>query len=311
MSPLMGWATLFGVSLGVGLWSLAALLPRLSRPSLRDRVAPYVVDVSEGARTLLARRTTEPLSLFGAMLAPSLARARVLLDRILGGSATIELRLRQAGSRRSVDEFRSSQVLWALVGAGTGAALAGIMAVSGGQLGLGVVVVLVGAAAGVVGRDYLLQRRAGSRLARMRGELPTVLEFLTLSLSAGEGILDAIRRVGMASGGELATELARVSAAVNTGLPLAESLARLAGDISLPPLTRAIDQIVGALDRGTPLADVLRAQAQDARENTKRELLEQAGKKEVAMLVPLVFLILPLTIVFAIFPGIAVLRVGL
>jgi tight adherence protein C len=55
---------------------------------------------------------------------------------------------------------------------------------------------------------------------------------------------------------------------------------------------------------------VLQAQAQDAREESKRELLELAGKKEVAMLFPLVFLILPITIAFAIFPGIFVLQVG-
>jgi len=64
------------------------------------------------------------------------------------------------------------------------------------------------------------------------------------------------------------------------------------------------------LERGTPLAEVLRAQAQDARDEAKRELLEVAGKKEVAMLVPLVFLILPITVIFAIFPGIAVLQMG-
>ncbi|MDQ1581930.1 MAG: tight adherence protein, partial [Microbacteriaceae bacterium] len=66
----------------------------------------------------------------------------------------------------------------------------------------------------------------------------------------------------------------------------------------------------GALERGTPLAEVLRAQAQDARDETKRALIELAGKKEVAMLVPLVFLILPVTVLFAIFPGIFVLQAG-
>jgi len=55
---------------------------------------------------------------------------------------------------------------------------------------------------------------------------------------------------------------------------------------------------------------VLRAQAQDAREAAKRGLLEVAGKKEVAMLVPVVFLILPMTILFAVFPGIFVLQAG-
>ncbi|HEY5230314.1 MAG TPA: type II secretion system F family protein, partial [Galbitalea sp.] len=159
-------------------------------------------------------------------------------------------------------------------------------------------------------RDYLLQRAASARIGRMTKELPTVLEFLTLSLSAGEGILDAIRRIGAISSGELAAELSTVTSSVSTGLPLGESLERLSTALQLPPLTRAVEQINGALERGTPLAEVLRAQAQDARENAKRELLELSGKKEVAMLVPLVFLILPITIAIAIFPGLFVLQLG-
>ena len=55
---------------------------------------------------------------------------------------------------------------------------------------------------------------------------------------------------------------------------------------------------------------MLRAQAQDARETTRRELMELAGKKEVAMMAP-VFLILPTTVMFALFPGLAALRMGL
>jgi tight adherence protein C len=99
-------------------------------------------------------------------------------------------------------------------------------------------------------------------------------------------------------------------ASVNTGLPFGETLATLASDLELPAFTRCVEQLVGALERGTPLAEVLRAQAQDARNDAKRELLEVAGKKEVAMLFPLVFLILPVTIAFAIFPGIFVLQAG-
>jgi tight adherence protein C len=147
-------------------------------------------------------------------------------------------------------------------------------------------------------------------MTRMTAELPVVLEFLTLSLSAGEGILDSIRRIATTSRGELAAELGGVVAAVNSGAALAESLQRLADGIRLPALSRCVDQVVGALERGTPLAEVLRAQAQDAREQSKRDLLELAGKKEVAMMIPLVFLILPVTILFAVFPGIFVLQVG-
>lgn len=39
--------------------------------------------------------------------------------------------------------------------------------------------------------------------------------------------------------------------------------------------------------------------------------MEAGGRKEVLMMIPVVFLILPVTVAFAVFPGLAVLRVGL
>ncbi|TXN31301.1 type II secretion system F family protein [Lacisediminihabitans profunda] len=311
LTSLGGWAVLAGTALGVGLWSLVSLVPRLGRPRLADRVAPYLVDVAPGARELLGRRSADPLPVFWALLAPIAAGARRALGSLVGGSVTIQLRLRQSGSGLSVEAFRSRELGWALGGAVAGVFAA--LAIGRAQSPPAVVyaIIVVGSAiGGVLLRDFLLQRAARLRLQRLSSELPTVLEFLTLSLSAGEGILDAIRRVARVSHGELAAEFGAVVAAVNTGLPLGESLAALAEGVRLPALTRCVEQITGALDRGTPLSEVLRAQAQDSRDEAKRELLEVAGKKEVAMLVPLVFLILPVTIVFAIFPGIFVLQLG-
>lgn len=304
-------AIVCGLALGLGLWLLVGMAPRMSRPSLTTRVAPYVVDVSADARDLLDRRTADPLPVFGAILDPIASRARRAITPLLGGNDVIAIRLRQSGLAMSVDEFRTRQLVWA-------AAAAAIAIVVGFAVGsiqnipiaAPAALVIVAAIGGFVARDYLLQRAASARVARMTKELPTVLEFLTLSLSAGEGILDAIRRIAAISSGELAAELSTVTTNVNTGLPLGESLDRLSGALQLPPLTRAIEQINGALERGTPLAEVLRAQTQDARENAKRELLELSGKKEVAMLVPLVFLILPITIAIAIFPGLFVLQLG-
>ena len=311
VTPTLALAVVCGVALGLGLWSLIATIPRLSRPTLAARVAPYVRDVSPGARELLARRTADPLPVFGFLLDPLVSGMRHALSALLGNPESTARRLRQAGSSLAVDEFRSRQLAWGATGAAVGV-LASLAAVrsQGIPFVAQVVIVLVFAVGGVVGRDYLLQRQARARLARMAEELPTVLEFLTLSLSAGEGILDAIRRVSRVSSGELSAELAGVIADVNTGTPFADTLTRRAADLELPAFTRFTEQLTGALDRGTPLVEVLRAQAQDSRDDAKRRLLELAGKKEVAMLVPLVFLILPVTIAFAIFPGIWVLQVG-
>jgi tight adherence protein C len=150
--------------------------------------------------------------------------------------------------------------------------------------------------------DALLTHGARTRVARIEEELPTVLEFLALCLSAGEGIFDSLRRVSDVGAGELTGELRGVIVAVGTGSSLPESLAALA---------RRVDQLVAAIDRGAPLADVLHSQALDAREDAKRGLIERAGRKEIYMLVPLVFLILPLSVLFAVFPGIFMLRLGI
>jgi tight adherence protein C len=312
VTPSIAWAVVCGATLGLGLWALVSITPRLSRPRLVDRVAPYVLDVSPGARELLARRPADPLPVLGFVFAPIVEGLRRGLGALLGGPDATAHRLRQAGSTLTVERFRGRQLLWGTVGAGVGvvASIAATRATTlplVAQLGI----VAIFAASGVALRDYALQRAARARLARMASELPTVLEFLTLSLSAGEGILDATRRISRISQGELAGELGRAIADVNTGLPFADSLARIGRELDLPPFTRFVEQVVGALDRGTPIVEVLRAQAQDSRDDAKRQLLELAGKKEVAMLVPLVFLILPITVAFAIFPGILVLQTGL
>ena len=61
--------------------------------------------------------------------------------------------------------------------------------------------------------------------------------------------------------------------------------------------------MIVAVERGTPLAEVLRAQAQDVREEGRRAVMEEGGKKEIAMMIPVVFLVLPITVLFALFPG--------
>lgn len=300
-----------GVTAGLGLWMLVSTLPRIGRPRLAERVAPYVADLSAEARAMLARRPADPGPVLAALVAPTAQRLRGVLSSWLGGNDLIARRLRQAGSTASVERLRGEQLAWAAGGFVFGAALA---VAAPGFATLPAIVRItapfIAAALGAIGRDWVLQRSARRRLARISSELATVLEFLTLSLTAGEGMLDALRRVSAAGTGELPTEFGRVVATVGTGVPLATALAELRDGVDHPGLTRALDQVLGALERGAPLAAVLRAQAGDAREAAKRSIIEAAGRKEIAMLVPLIFLILPVTIAFALFPGYLVLQAG-
>jgi tight adherence protein C len=311
MSPWVALAVPIGIMLGLGLWTLVALVPRIGAPRLSSRIAPYVASVSPSARDLVRRRPTEPVTALGELLSPMAGSLGRLLSAVLGGDDSVERRLRQAGWTTPVARFRSRQLVGAALGAAIGAGLAAVLLRTTTAPPVVVATVaVVAAAAGLLAPEQLLARAARARLARMAAEYPTIVELLTLSLAAGEGVLEALRRVARVGSGELARELAVVVAEVNAGVPLAEALTRRASLIGLAPLTRTVDQLVAALDRGTPLADVLRAEAQDARDESKRALLEAAGKKEVAMLVPLVFGILPVTVLIAIWPGVLVLRMG-
>ena len=311
MTPTIGLAIAAGLTLGLGLWTLVALIPQVGARRLGDRIAPYLLDVSAEARAMRTRRTAEPGSVLAGLVAPVLERARRMLGSVLGGDASVARRLRQAGSTASVAAFRSRQLVWAGVGAAAGVLVILVLSRTVAVQPVAAVVLgVVTAAAGLLLPEQLLARRARARVARIATELPTVLEFLSLALAAGENVRDGIRRVARLGSGELSHELAGVVADVELGVPLTDSLGRMAGALELPALSRAVEQLTVALDRGSPLVDVLRAQAQDSRDDAKRTLLESAGRKEVAMLVPLVFLILPVTIVFALFPATLVLELG-
>ncbi|MGV3733505.1 MAG: type II secretion system F family protein [Microcella sp.] len=311
MTPLLGAALLAGLGLGTGLWLLISLAPRLGRPRLAARLAPYLVDVSAEARAMTTARRSDPLPVMGAVLAPLAEQGQRMLTVTLGGDQVIRSRLRQSGSAVTLAGHRTRQLLGALLGAALGLAVALAAAQNGAPLVVtAVAAVAAGGIGGIAATDALLARAARRRAARIAEEFPTVVEFLALSVAAGESILEALRRVAGTGSGELAGELDRAVQRAAAGQSLAAALAELRDDLALPAVGRLIDQVLAALDRGTPLAEVLRAHALDARDESKRRLLEAAGTREVTMLVPLVFLILPVTVLFAVWPGLMVLQLG-
>ncbi|MGH3545142.1 MAG: type II secretion system F family protein, partial [Mycobacteriales bacterium] len=163
--------------------------------------------------------------------------------------------------------------------------------------------IVVGIAAGVLMRDWWLTRQVRRREQAMMEEFPVVAELLALAVTAGESPVAALQRVCRLCRGELSVELGRALAEARAGASLIGSLQAIGVRTSLDPLARFVDGMVIALERGTPLAEVLRAQACDVREAGKRELLASGGRREIAMMFPVVFLLLPITVFFALYPG--------
>lgn len=302
-----GIGALGGAGVGIIWWRLGA-----RRTVLDDRLAPYLRPQRTASTLLRAPVVRTPFPTLERLIAPVMADGVRVVARFGSSTADVRRRLERAGRTESVEQFRAAQVVWGVLGLAGGLACAlSLAATRGAQPAPLVLLVLAAGLTGVLARDYQLSREVTARESRLLAELPTVAELLALSVSAGEGAVGALERVVRTTRGELSGELATTLADARSGTPLTIALERLADRTGLPGLARFAEGVAVAVERGTPLADVLRAQAQDVREQSRRALMESGGRKEVLMMVPVVFLILPVTVVFAAFPSLAVLRSGL
>ncbi|GAA0595296.1 pilus assembly protein TadB [Kribbella sandramycini] len=303
MSPILLGGVLGGL-FGLGLLVVVRRLPFLRKPTADDRISPYLRDLGGSEVFAGVVDSGSPFYAIVRLFGPSLRSGARRLERLLGGASSIRRRLARAGLERTVEEFRIEQLLWgtALFGAGLVVSLIAVSLGAGNPVGMLFFCALLGVL-GVLARDTYLSTQVRNRERRLLAELPTVAELLALSVAAGEGPAAALDRVARSCRGELADELKRVLAETRAGETLVRALDGLADRTGLLALSRFADGLAVALERGTPLADVLRAQAGDIREAGRRELIESGARREVAMMVPVIFLVLPVTIAFAFYPG--------
>lgn len=300
---------LLGAVAGVGAVLIYVGLPMHRKPDLNARIEPYVRDAPLPSRLLST--PTDRLDV-NQVLAPVLRRLGHVVDQLLGGATSVRTRLERAGQPPDLEGFRAQQALWGLGAMLVGGCYVSLSYVGGdGSPVRAVLILVIAFAVGVVLRDQLLTRAAERREQQILAEFPAVAEMLALAVTAGEGAAAALERVANLSSGELSGELARCLVDARSGSSLPEALQGLADRTGIPSLSRFVDGIVIAVERGTPLADVMRAQAQDARDSSKQQLIELGGRRELMMMVPVVFLVLPVTVLFAIFPGLDVLNMSI
>ncbi|MEZ0166764.1 type II secretion system F family protein [Kineococcus sp. LSe6-4] len=281
---------LLGLLGGLGLVLVLAGVPLRRRVPLAARVLPYLGPQREPGHDLLRS-------------------AAAALGRRLGAGRTVAGRLAVLdpgtdGTDR-LPGHRAEQVLWACAAVVLAVVVA--LTAAGGAPPAVLAAMAVGATGGVLARDAVLDRAVRRRRAELVAELPAVAELLALSVAAGENVTAALERVA-AGRGPLCAGLRAALAGVRTGTPLLPALTTLAGRWQVPPFTRFVDAVCVAVEAGSPLAEVLRAQAVDARDAEHRRLTEAGGRAEVRMLVPVVFGILPTVVVFAVYPGLAQLQ---
>jgi len=297
---------LVGGCFGLGACLVGARLAGTARARFARRVTVYLRDLPQAA----ALPGSSPPGSLLADLGRGVGRtAATTVDRVLGGTTSVRRRLDRSGSAMTVHDFRVSQAVWGVVGFAATAVPATLISLSAPDRTVPLFVCCCAAGAfGVLLRENRLTAQVTRRERAMLAEFPAFASLIALAVSAGEGPAAALHRVVSRSHGALSSELARVLGEVRTGQSVTGAFDALAARTGLPVLARFAESVAIAVDRGTPLAEVLHAQAADVREAGRRELIETSARKEVLMMIPVVFLVLPTVVVFAFFPGLVGLR---
>jgi Flp pilus assembly protein TadB len=135
------------------------------------------------------------------------------------------------------------------------------------------------------------------------GELPTQIQLLTVLISSGISPARAIALLSTRSNSISCQKFAEVVQGIEGGESVVEALDKLVQRNQSLVLRRFITSLIFGIERGSSLTPILISQVRDARLASKSETLKRAGKAEIALLIPVVFLILPISILFALWPS--------
>lgn len=168
------------------------------------------------------------------------------------------------------------------------------------------------ASARVASFDWFFRSRRHSKNVsrQIMFELPEIIDLLAVALAAGESLYSALRLVVPRATGALAKELQHLISALDLGADIDSELVGLSKRVSGRQVAEFSNKLSLALSRGTPLAAVMLDQSIAIRADLQQQLTVLAGKNETRMLIPLIFLILPITVLFAIYPSLQLLNLN-
>ncbi len=146
--------------------------------------------------------------------------------------------------------------------------------------------------------------RTEVKQSEINAELVSILQMLSIMVSAGESPMSAMKYVSKRSEGILPSLIKQSFRKYEDGRTLTQTLDFIATATGSSQVRRLTNSIQIAIHRGTPILEVLNNQVLALNKQINFNLMKLSGKSEITLLIPVVFLILPVSISFAIWPSI-------
>jgi tight adherence protein C len=139
-------------------------------------------------------------------------------------------------------------------------------------------------------------------------EIPDFASLIGFALSAGESLESALRIAVARSDGILSQVFSVVISNVDYGAVLGVELEKLATESQSEQIRELASKLALASANGSAVSDLIGDYVQSSIQSMKAHLLERAGKNETKMMIPLVFVILPITVMFAVYPSLTLIQ---
>jgi len=154
---------------------------------------------------------------------------------------------------------------------------------------------------GFNGITYKTESKKARELIEL--EFPSVVELFAILLAGSMSPATALLRISERTTGEFAFLLRDSVSEIQDGANFSQALDVVSSRVKSPMVRRFCDSLTIAIERGSPLLDVVHRQVEEVRQQQRSKLLASAGKAEIGLMIPVVFLILPVSVLFALWPS--------
>ena len=297
------------VALGAGML-LFCILVLLLGPGTRrrDKIQSRLDDLGRDVfRADLLRDEEMSKPFADRVLKPLLRRMAERISVIIpiqgmtpAGSERQKRLLMQAGWAVSVEEYMVIQLICVVCSGLLGFLLAKISR----ETPLNTVLYAVGGLfAGYTLLRYGCSAAATRRKSAMEGQLPDMLDLLSVSVAAGLGFERAMLHIINTMDGPLIDEFTVTYREMSMGRSRKDALALLGERCGVEDLASVTGALVQAGELGIPIRNVLQTQSTAIRRSRRSKVQEKAAKVSTKILLPMVAFIFPVLIIVLLGPS--------
>lgn len=201
------------------------------------------------------------------------------------------------GYLMSAEQFYAVRVFAALVSILMGSVLLGAMD------SLGVIPMVLVAAAGYFFPIIWLRDVHASRHKNVLRALPVYLDFITMAVEAGLNLNGALgQAMDKGPAGPLRNEFYMVVRDLRAGVPRADALRRMETRLNMEEISSFVGTVIQAEKMGARLGPALRVQALQRRTERFQRAEKLAMEAPVKLILPLIVFIFPVTFIVLAFP---------